>query len=123
MVGDVGMWRLMNNSCKLQILVVKSWNMTMIINLSSFFFFLGPDCRPLVVFINRKSGGQQGAELIAKFQELLDPHQVISYFLIVVVVAECCLVWQVFDLSEGGPKNGLLSFLNVPNHVVCFSTF
>ncbi|XP_017783280.1 PREDICTED: eye-specific diacylglycerol kinase isoform X2 [Nicrophorus vespilloides] len=52
--------------------------------------------RPVIVFINPKSGGNQGAKLLQKFQWLLNPR-------------------QVFDLTQGGPKMGLEMFKNVPN--------
>nr|XP_018903201.1 PREDICTED: eye-specific diacylglycerol kinase isoform X6 [Bemisia tabaci] len=52
--------------------------------------------RPVIVFINPKSGGNQGAKLLQKFQWLLNPR-------------------QVFDLTQGGPKMGLELFRKVPN--------
>ncbi|OXU26343.1 hypothetical protein TSAR_003470 [Trichomalopsis sarcophagae] len=51
---------------------------------------------PVLVFINPKSGGNQGAKLLQKFQWLLNPR-------------------QVFDLTQGGPKMGLELFKKVPN--------
>lgn len=51
---------------------------------------------PVIVFINPKSGGNQGAKLLQKFQWLLNPR-------------------QVFDLTQGGPKSGLELFKKVPN--------
>jgi len=52
-----------------------------------------PNITPVLVFINPKSGGNQGAKLLQKFQWLLNPR-------------------QVFDLTQGGPKMGyVMSFL------------
>lgn len=55
-----------------------------------------PSVKPVLVFINPKSGGNQGAKLLQKFQWLLNPR-------------------QVFDLTQGGPKMGLELFKKVPN--------
>eukprot|EP01117_Protostelium_nocturnum_P004948 TRINITY_DN1791_c1_g1_i1.p1 TRINITY_DN1791_c1_g1~~TRINITY_DN1791_c1_g1_i1.p1 ORF type:complete len:460 (+),score=181.80 TRINITY_DN1791_c1_g1_i1:109-1488(+) len=54
------------------------------------------DITPLLVFINRKSGGQQGESLLKKMRALLNP----------------C---QVFDLADGGPAPGLETYSSVPN--------
>lgn len=43
--------------------------------------------QPLLVFVNVKSGGCQGLELISSFRKLLNPY-------------------QVFDLENGGPLPG-----------------
>ncbi|KAG5887656.1 hypothetical protein JTB14_003109 [Gonioctena quinquepunctata] len=51
---------------------------------------------PVIVFINPKSGGNQGLKLLQKFQWLLNPR-------------------QVFDLTRGGPRMGLELFKKVPN--------
>ncbi|CAH1154987.1 unnamed protein product, partial [Phaedon cochleariae] len=51
---------------------------------------------PVIVFINPKSGGNQGLKLLQKFQWLLNPR-------------------QVFDLTQGGPRSGLELFKKVPN--------
>ncbi|XP_017481656.1 PREDICTED: eye-specific diacylglycerol kinase [Rhagoletis zephyria] len=55
-----------------------------------------PDVIPVIVFINPKSGGNQGVKLLGKFQHLLNPR-------------------QVFDLTQGGPKMGLELFRKAPN--------
>lgn len=55
-----------------------------------------PNSKPLLVFINPRSGGNQGSKLLAKFQWLLNPR-------------------QVFDLSQGGPATGIELFRKVPN--------
>ncbi|KAL5253710.1 hypothetical protein ACHWQZ_G013477 [Mnemiopsis leidyi] len=51
---------------------------------------------PLLVFVNPKSGGNQGAYLIQAFQWCLNPR-------------------QVFDITEGGPGLALSLFQNVVN--------
>ncbi|XP_044760598.1 eye-specific diacylglycerol kinase isoform X2 [Coccinella septempunctata] len=54
------------------------------------------EIRPLIVFINPRSGGNQGLRLLQKFQWLLNPR-------------------QIFDLTQGGPKLGLEMYRNVHN--------
>ncbi|KAM6980369.1 LOW QUALITY PROTEIN: diacylglycerol kinase theta [Aplochiton taeniatus] len=49
----------------------------------------------LLVFVNPKSGGLKGRELLYGFRKLLNPH-------------------QVFDMTNGGPLAGLHTFLQVP---------
>uniref|UniRef100_UPI0037E9495F diacylglycerol kinase theta n=1 Tax=Semicossyphus pulcher TaxID=241346 RepID=UPI0037E9495F len=56
---------------------------------------LGGDVCPLLVFVNPKSGGLKGRELLYSFRKLLNPH-------------------QVFDISNGGPLAGLHTFREVP---------
>ncbi|CAK6983415.1 diacylglycerol kinase theta [Scomber scombrus] len=56
---------------------------------------LGDDVCPLLVFVNPKSGGMKGRELLYNFRKLLNPH-------------------QVFDISNGGPLAGLHTFREVP---------
>ncbi|XP_028316240.1 diacylglycerol kinase theta [Gouania willdenowi] len=56
---------------------------------------LGVDVVPLLVFVNPRSGGLKGKELLHSFRKLLNPH-------------------QVFDICNGGPLAGLHSFRNVP---------
>ncbi|XP_077466029.1 diacylglycerol kinase theta [Stigmatopora argus] len=53
------------------------------------------DVRPLLVFVNTKSGGLKGKELLYAFRKILNPH-------------------QVFDLSLGGPLPGLHTFRALP---------
>ncbi|XP_076124148.1 diacylglycerol kinase zeta isoform X3 [Alosa pseudoharengus] len=63
-------------------------------------FFIKPipsqHMKPLLVFINPKSGGNQGTKIIRSFMWYLNPR-------------------QVFDLSLGGPKDGLEIYRKVPN--------
>ncbi|XP_047500259.1 diacylglycerol kinase theta-like isoform X2 [Penaeus chinensis] len=55
--------------------------------------------QPLLVFVNVKSGGCQGLELISSFRKLLNPY-------------------QVFDLDNGGPLPGLYVFRHVQNYKI-----
>nr|XP_057932227.1 diacylglycerol kinase zeta-like isoform X1 [Doryrhamphus excisus] len=52
--------------------------------------------KPLLVFVNPKSGGNQGTKIIKSFMWYLNPR-------------------QVFDLTRGGPEEGLELFAKVPN--------
>ncbi|XP_054648950.1 diacylglycerol kinase theta-like isoform X1 [Dunckerocampus dactyliophorus] len=56
---------------------------------------ISEDVRPLLVFVNPKSGGLKGRELLYSFRKLLNPH-------------------QVFDISSGGPLAGLHTFRDLP---------
>ncbi|KAM4854143.1 diacylglycerol kinase theta [Thomomys bottae] len=56
---------------------------------------LPPDCCPVLVFVNPKSGGLKGRDLLYSFRKLLNPH-------------------QVFELTSGGPLPGFHLFSQVP---------
>ncbi|XP_059911401.1 diacylglycerol kinase zeta isoform X2 [Gadus macrocephalus] len=55
-----------------------------------------PLMKPLLVFVNPKSGGNQGTKIMQSLMWYLNPR-------------------QVFDLSQGGPKEGLELYRKVPN--------
>uniref|UniRef100_K1RVA4 Diacylglycerol kinase n=1 Tax=Magallana gigas TaxID=29159 RepID=K1RVA4_MAGGI len=62
--------------------------------------FITPEnVSPLLVFVNAKSGGCQGSELITSFRKLLNPH-------------------QVFNLENGGPLPGLYVFRHVAHYKI-----
>uniref|UniRef100_A0AAY4CTM4 Diacylglycerol kinase n=1 Tax=Denticeps clupeoides TaxID=299321 RepID=A0AAY4CTM4_9TELE len=55
-----------------------------------------PFMKPVLVFVNPKSGGNQGTKLLQMFMWILNPR-------------------QVFDLSQGGPREALELYRKVPN--------
>ncbi|XP_054624789.1 diacylglycerol kinase zeta-like isoform X2 [Dunckerocampus dactyliophorus] len=55
-----------------------------------------PLMKPLIVFVNPKSGGNQGTKILQSFMWYLNPR-------------------QVFDLNQGGPKDGLELYRKVHN--------
>ncbi|XP_045908886.1 diacylglycerol kinase zeta-like isoform X2 [Micropterus dolomieu] len=55
-----------------------------------------PLMKPLLVFVNPKSGGNQGTKILQSFMWYLNPR-------------------QVFDLNQGGPKEGLELYRKVHN--------
>ncbi|XP_020662730.3 diacylglycerol kinase theta isoform X1 [Pogona vitticeps] len=57
---------------------------------------LPQNCCPLLVFVNPKSGGLKGRDLLHSFRKLLNPH-------------------QVFELTNGGPLPGFHAFSQIPN--------
>ena len=60
------------------------------------------DCSPVLAFVNERSGGGQGVNLLTAFRRFLNPY-------------------QVFNLSYGGPLPGLYAFRNVTSYrlLVC----
>lgn len=58
-----------------------------------------PGVKPLLVFVNVKSGGCQGLELVTSFRKLLNPY-------------------QVYDLDNAGPLPGLYVFRHIPNYKI-----
>ncbi|XP_022245665.1 diacylglycerol kinase theta-like, partial [Limulus polyphemus] len=58
-----------------------------------------PGIRPLLVFVNVKSGGCQGLVLLSSFRKLLNPY-------------------QVYDLENGGPLPGLYVFRRVKDYKI-----
>jgi len=58
--------------------------------------------RPLLVFVNAKSGGCQGLELITSLRRLLNPY-------------------QVYDLENGGPLPGLYVFRKISDYKILVS--
>ncbi|XP_071974907.1 diacylglycerol kinase zeta isoform X2 [Engystomops pustulosus] len=57
---------------------------------------LCPHMKPVLVFVNPKSGGNQGVKILQSFMWYLNPR-------------------QVFDLSQGGPKEALEMYRKVPS--------
>ncbi|KAG9339086.1 hypothetical protein JZ751_024115 [Albula glossodonta] len=55
-----------------------------------------PLMKPVLVFVNPKSGGNQGTKVLQMFMWVLNPR-------------------QVFDLSQGGPRDALELYRKVPN--------
>lgn len=63
-----------------------------------------PGVQPLLVFVNVKSGGCQGLQLISSFRKLLNPY-------------------QVFDLDNGGPLPGCVKSYNIFYYILRPSLF
>ncbi|PFX14998.1 Diacylglycerol kinase theta [Stylophora pistillata] len=55
-----------------------------------------PGSQPLIVLVNSRNGGGQGADMSAAFQRLLNPH-------------------HVYSLTEGGPLLGFYAFRSIPD--------
>lgn len=71
-----------------------------------------PTC-PVIVFVNTKSGGQLGRELIATYRKLLNHAQVDTVFFFANI-----LVWYHIDLSYFSAVKLSYGFVARPNNVI-----